>query len=254
MENSKPKVLFIIGGPGSGKGTCCESMIKTYHFQHLSTGDLCRSEIKKESEIGKEMQEYVSNGQMVPGEVVVRLLRKGIEDGGWNKHLFILDGFPRNFSNIENWNSIVKDEIEVLGVLYLHCGEEVMKKRILKRAETSGRSDDNEETLKTRIKVYFEETMPVIEHYKKLGKLYEVSADGSKEQCFSEIRKVVENLNLDKLEEINEIKNYLASDVDPYLKPMIAYLLKNKPKRVHHAIKYWLESEGEDVRKNLENE
>lgn len=252
MENQKPKAVFVIGGPGSGKGTACENMIKTYKFQHLSTGDLCRAEIKKESDIGKEVQECVSKGMMAPAELIVRLLKKGMEDRGWNKHLFILDGFPRNMANIESWNSIIKDDVDVLGVLYLHCNEELMKTRILKRGETSGRSDDNEETLKTRIKVYFDETMPVIDYYRKLGKVYEVSAEGSVEQCFTEIRKVVENLNLDKLEEINEIKNYLLSDVDPYLKPLIAYLLKNKPKKVHHAIKYWLESEGEEIRKNLE--
>lgn len=254
MDNSKPKVLFVIGGPGSGKGTACDSLVKNYKFQHLSTGDLCRAEIKKESELGKEIQSIVSSGKMVSSDIVVRLMRKGIEDKGWNKHFFILDGFPRNFSNIESWNNIIKDEIDVIGALYLHCSDEVMKKRILKRGETSGRSDDNEETLKTRIQVFFEETMPVIEHYKKLGKLYEVSAEGTVDQCFAEVKRVVENLNLDKLEEINEIKSYLLSDVDPYLKPLIAYLLKNKPKKVHQAIKYWLESEGEEIKKQIERE
>lgn len=254
MENSKPKVMFIIGGPGSGKGTACEQMIKAYKFQHLSTGDLCRAEIKRESDLGKEIQATVASGKMVSSDVIVKLLRKGIEERGWNKHFFILDGFPRNFSNIESWNAIVKDEIDVIGVLYLHCGDEVMRKRILKRGETSGRADDNEETLKTRIQVFFDETMPVIDHYKKLGKLYEVSAEGTIDQAFAEVRRVVENLNLDKLEEINEIKGYLLSDVDPFLKPLIAYLLKNKPKKVHQAIKYWLESEGEEIKKQVEKE
>ena len=253
MEGQKAKVLFIIGGPGSGKGTACESLVKTYKFIQLSTGDLCRAEIKKESELGKEIQDTVTKGEMVSADVVVRLMRKGMEEKGWNKHLFLLDGFPRTVPQIDNWNAIMKDEVEVVGALYLGCGDEVMRKRILKRAETSGRADDNEETLKNRIKIYFEETMPVVEHFKKLGKLHEVSAEGSVEQCFLEIRRVVENLNLDKLEEINEIKNYLVTDVDPYLKPMIAYLLKNKPKKVHQAIRYWLESEGEDIRKNVEH-
>lgn len=254
MDNSKPKVLFVIGGPGSGKGTACESMIKSFKFQHLSTGDLCRAEIKRESDLGREIQGIVSSGKMVPSDVVVRLMRKGIEERGWNRHFFILDGFPRNFSNIESWNSIIREEIEVVGALYLHCAEETMKKRILKRGETSGRSDDNEETLKTRIQVFLDETMPVVEHYRKLGKLYEVSAEGTPDQCFAEVRRVVENLNLDKLEEINEIKNYLLTDVDPFLKPLIAYLLKNKPRKVHQAIKYWLDSEGEDIRRLIEKE
>lgn len=254
MDLSKPKAIFILGGPGCGKGTACEQLVKEYKFQHISTGDLFRAEIKKESDLGKEIQEYVSHGKLVPGDVGIKMLRKGLEDRGWNKHVFIIDGFPRSMDNIHFWNNLIKDDVDVVGALYLNCSAEVMRTRILKRGETSGRSDDNEDTLKTRVQIFMDETLPIVDYFKKQGKLYEVSADGSIEQTFVEVKKIVENLNLDKMEEINEIKSYLSSDVDPYLKPLIAYLLKNKPKKVHHAIRYWLESEGEDIRKTLENE
>jgi UMP-CMP kinase family protein len=255
MENNKrPKVLFVLGGPGSGKGTQCENLVNTYKFKHLSAGDLLREEVRRETPLGIEINGFITKGHMVPGETTIKLIRQGMEERGWNKHVFIIDGFPRNFSNQEFWDSIMKDDIDVIGVLFLACSEEIMKTRIMKRGETSGRSDDNEETFRTRIRVYVDETQPIVEHYRKLQKLFEVNAEGSVEEGFNEIRQVIEALHLDRVEELNEIRNYLHESVDPYIKPLISYLMKNKPQKVHAAIKYWVENEGEEIRKRVEKE
>lgn len=250
----KPKVLFVLGGPGSGKGTQCDNIVKQYGFKHLSAGELLREEVKRGTSLGEEINGYVSKGEMVPGLTTVKLIRQAMEERGWDKHIFIIDGYPRNFSNIDYWKTHIKDDVEIVGVLYLSCPEEVMKQRIMKRGETSGRSDDNEETFKTRIRVYLEETTPVIEHYKKEDKVFEASAEGTIEECFAECKKIIEGLNLDKAEELNEVRAYLHENVDPYIKPLISYLMKNKPKKVHSAIKYWIDNDGDEIRKKVEKE
>jgi len=252
-HNKKPKVLFILGGPGSGKGTQCELMVEHFKFEHLSTGDLLRAEVKEGTELGQEIDGYISKGNMVPGDVAVKLIRKAMERRGWGK-VYLIDGYPRNFSNIEKWEEVMKDDVEIVGIISLACSEETMTKRALKRAETSGRSDDNEEVFKQRLIVFKNETEPVINHYKKQNKLYEASAEGTKEYCFELIRKVVESLNLDKYARTEELKDYLKHHVDVYLKPLIVHLMKTRPGKVHGAIKEWLDEEGESIRKNVEEE
>ena len=254
MEHEKkPKVLFVLGGPGSGKGTQCELMTEQFKFEHLSTGDLLREEVKAGTELGQEIESYISKGNMVPGDIAVKLIRKAMEKKGWGK-VYLIDGYPRNFSNIEKWEEVIKNDVEIAGILYLTCSEETMTKRALKRAETSGRSDDNEEIFKKRLVVFKNETEPVVSHYKKQGKLYEISAEGTKEQCFEQARKIIESLNLDKYARTEELKDYLKSNVDVYLKPLIVHLMKTRPEKVHGAIKEWLDEEGEGIRKNVETD
>lgn len=253
MEHDKKhKVLFVLGGPGSGKGTQCELMTEHFKFEHLSTGDLLRAEVKAGTDLGKEIDGYISKGNMVPGDVPVKLLKKAMESKGWSK-VYLIDGYPRNFSNIENWDEVMKNDVNVMGVLYLSCSEEIMTKRALKRAETSGRTDDNEEVFKNRLIVFRTETEPVVNHYKAQKILYEISAEGTKEQCFELARKVVESLNLDKFARTEELKDYLNHNVDVYLKPLIVHLMKSRPDKVHSAIREWLDEEGEDIRKNVES-
>ena len=255
MDSTKrPKVLYVLGGPGSGKGTQCEQFIKAFKFKHLSAGELLREEIKRGTPLGEEINGYVTQGLLVPGETAVNLLKSAMRERGWEKHVFIIDGYPRNFDNIECWQAIMKDDVDVVGALYLSCTEETMQARIMKRGLTSGRSDDNAEAFKTRIKVYLTETQPVIDHFGKIGKLFEVSANGSVEECFVEAKRVIEDLGLDKIEELNDLKEYMHDNIDPYLKPLITYLMKTKPTKVLASIKHWADTEGEEIRKRTEKE
>lgn len=254
MEHDKtPKVLFVIGGPGSGKGTQCELMIEHFKFEHLSTGDLLRAEVKSGSELGREIEAVISTGNLVSSIVTLQLLKNAIESKGSSK-VYLVDGYPRNMSNVEAWQQMVKDDIDVVGALLLNCSEDSMTKRAMKRAEVSGRSDDNEEVFKNRLIVFKSETDPVLDYYKAQGKLYEISAEGSKEQCFEQARRVVESLNLDKYSRTEELKDYLKSNVDVYLKPLIVHLMKARPSKVHAAIKEWLDEDGERIRKSVETE
>jgi len=127
---SKPenrhKVLFILGGPGSGKGTMCSHLITDYGFKHYSTGDLLRLEVKTGSELGIEIESYISKGDLVPGPIAVNLIKKNILNEDRNQ-VVILDGYPRNQSNIDCWNEVVGDEIKILGCVFLECSEETMQ-------------------------------------------------------------------------------------------------------------------------------
>lgn len=128
---SKPVVVFVLGGPGAGKGTQCEKIVEEYGYTHLSAGDLLRAERKSGSEKGQMIEEYIKEGKIVPVEVTVKLLMDAIEASGGQR--FLVDGFPRNANNLAGWHRVVGDSLDVAGVLLYDCPEEVMEARLLER-------------------------------------------------------------------------------------------------------------------------
>ncbi|CAL1703832.1 unnamed protein product [Somion occarium] len=179
FESSKVPVIFVLGGPGAGKGTQCANLVEDFDFCHLSAGDLLRAEQNRPgSAYGDLIRTYIKEGQIVPMEITVKLLenamRAALEEGrtgeGWQvgHGRFLIDGFPRKMDQAIMFDDAVcKSSL----VLFFTTTEEEMLKRLLKRAETSGREDDNEASIKKRFRVYKEETMPVIEYYSKQGKV-----------------------------------------------------------------------------------
>ena len=251
MDSQKHQVLFILGGPGSGKGTQCENLVNNYGCVHYSTGDLLRAEVKKGTELGQEIDSYISQGNLVPGEVTAKMLLTAITSQS-PQNLFIIDGYPRNQSNIDNWEKVVGEKVDVLGCLYLECAEEVMRERIMQRGQ--GRSDDNEEVFANRIKVFHSETVPILNHFEKEDKLFRVSAEGSKEECFAEVQQVLKKLGLQNLQKIKEMREYITEKIDPYVKPMIVHLMKVKPESVHAEMKKWLDEEGAKLKGDIEGD
>ena len=128
---SKPVVVFVLGGPGAGKGTQCGKIVDEYKYAHLSAGDLLRAERKSGSENGQMIDEYIKEGKIVPVEVTVKLLMDAIEASGGQR--FLVDGFPRNANNLAGWHRVVGDSLDVAGVLLYDCPEEVMEARLLER-------------------------------------------------------------------------------------------------------------------------
>jgi len=175
-EEAKPSAIFVLGGPGSGKGTQCERIIADFGFKHLSVGDLLRAEKTTGSDIAKQIEECMTQGKLVPSEVPVKLLKKAIDSAPQGTN-FLIDGFPRNKENIEEWNKIVGKTVDIKKILYYECSFETMEKRILERGKTSGRSDDNPESLKKRFDTYQSETSPVIEEYTKLNMISKMNAE-----------------------------------------------------------------------------
>jgi UMP-CMP kinase len=156
-------VLFVLGGPGAGKGTQCANLVRDYHFTHLSAGDLLRAEQDRPgSEFGDLIKDYIKDGKIVPMEVTVQLLENAIQDvvkdseGGKGK--FLIDGFPRKMDQALKFEETVCPS---RFVLFFDCPEEEMQKRLLNRGKTSGRTDDNAESIKKRFKVFEETSMPV---------------------------------------------------------------------------------------------
>lgn len=194
MPSGKPKVVFVLGGPGAGKGTQCKRIVDTFGFVHLSAGDLLREERSRDgSEYAELIEDAIKNGKIVPVEVTCSLLEnamnKHMKDAGKNK--FLIDGFPRNQDNMDGWNRKMADKVELLFVLFFDCGEDVCVARCLDRGKSgSGRADDNLESLKKRIKTYQEDSLPIIEFYKKLNLVRHIDASLCPGEVFENVQKV----------------------------------------------------------------
>ena len=183
IEAAKPTVLFVLGGPGAGKGTQCSRLVEAFGYVHLSAGDLLREErARPESEFGALIESFITEGKIVPVEITVKLLQSAMAKSGSSK--FLIDGFPRNFDNLQGWQRVVGDAAIVEGVLQFDCPEEVMNKRLLRRGETSGRSDDKADVIRKRFQTYHEATVPVIEYFEKRGQVYRIIADDTVEAVF----------------------------------------------------------------------
>ncbi|KAF8901566.1 UMP-CMP kinase [Mucidula mucida] len=183
FDAAKVNVLFVLGGPGAGKGTQCARLVDDFNFCHLSAGDLLRAEqVREGSQYGDMIRTYIREGTIVPMEVTVKLLENAMLDAmktksgeEWSngRGRFLIDGFPRKMDQALKFE---EDVCEPSAVLFFATTEEVMAERLLERGKTSGREDDNLESIKKRFKTYENQTMPVIEHYRKFGKVAEVDS------------------------------------------------------------------------------
>lgn len=175
MAASKPLVVFVLGPPGSGKGTQCKQIVKEFGYIHLSAGDLLREEQSTPgSQYGDIIDHHVRNGTIVPVEITCSLIEKAMERCLEKK--FLIDGFPRNQNNLDGWNAEMSDKVDLRFVLFIECPEETCVERCLNRGKKgSGRTDDNMESLKKRFQTYTNDTMPVIEYYDKMGLVRKVN-------------------------------------------------------------------------------
>ena len=180
--------LILFGPPGSGKGTQSERLISKYGFKHLSTGDLLRSEITAQTELGLKAKSFMDAGQLVPDAVVIGMVDAAISaNKGVNGFLF--DGFPRTRAQAEALDALLKSHAtEIHVVLALDVPEEELIQRMIGRAKTSGRSDDADpEVQKKRIAVYRNETLAVADHYKMFNKVVHLNGLGTIEEIFSSL-------------------------------------------------------------------
>lgn len=183
-------VVFVLGGPGCGKGTQCAKLVEDFGFVHLSAGDLLREEQKRPgSEVGELIQNIMKEGKIVPMEITIGLLEKAMIEHDSNR--FIIDGFPRQ---LDQAFAFEKEVVESSLTIYFECSEEVMLKRLLKRGETSGRVDDNAESIKKRFKTFIETSYPVIEHYMKLGKVKTIPCEDGVDEVYARVKPVISEL------------------------------------------------------------
>lgn len=186
--------LILFGPPGSGKGTQSANIITTFGLNHISTGDLLRDEVSRETALGLEAKKFMDNGQLVPDAVVIGMIGSKLDENPGAKG-YIFDGFPRTTAQAEALDNLLQlknTEIHVL--LSLEVPEEELKRRLIHRGEVSGRSDDNEEVIQKRIVEYKSKTEPVAAYYDEKGKLVRLKGDGSIEGTFGLIRNELEKL------------------------------------------------------------
>ncbi len=178
--------LILFGPPGSGKGTQSEKLIAKYGFKHLSTGDLLRSEIAQETPLGLEAQNFMDKGQLVPDEVVIGMISSAL-DANHDAKGFLFDGFPRTAAQAEALNKLLELKDHGISVmLALEVSEEELVRRLLKRGETSGRTDDtNEKVIRARIAEYHRKTTAVADYYKQFDKVEMVKGEGTIDGIFN---------------------------------------------------------------------
>ncbi|KAB0801029.1 hypothetical protein PPYR_05383 [Photinus pyralis] len=183
-----PNVVFVLGGPGSGKGTQCAKIVKEFGYVHLSAGDLLREErLNPKSEFGELIEEYIREGKIVPVDITCSLLERAMEISGKDK--FLIDGFPRNQDNLDGWNRRVADKVHLQFILCLECPSSVFMGRLMARgAAGSGRSDDNLVSAQKRLNIFTNETTPIIDHYRNLNMVRTVDATQSIEKVFEDIK------------------------------------------------------------------
>lgn len=180
--------IILFGPPGSGKGTQSEKLIEKYGLKHLSTGDLLRSEIARQTPLGLEAKNLMDKGQLVPDEVVIGMISSALEANPDAKG-FLFDGFPRTTAQSEALDKLLKLKQTEIGVLLaMEVSEEELVKRLLNRGLTSGRSDDtNEAVIRARIVEYKQKTTVVANYYEQFDKVVTIKGEGTVEEIFSDL-------------------------------------------------------------------
>ena len=177
------KHLLFLGAPGAGKGTQAELLSQNYSYLHLSTGELLRKEIEMKTILGRKVKDIINSGELVSDELVLQIVRQNLDKNnkGW-----ILDGYPRNLSQVKSLNEVLAEINQPLEIVfYLDIPEEVLIKRLLLR----GRKDDTEETIIKRVKIYKETTEPLIQYFDDLSLLECIKADRDLKTISSDIKR-----------------------------------------------------------------
>ena len=185
--------IIICGAPGCGKGTQSEMIAEKYKLKHLSTGELLRKEIEEKTSLGLVIEESISKGNLVPDEMIIDILLRAFNENKDNNNGVILDGFPRTVNQAETLEEILKGtENEISVLLDIDVDKRELINRLLKRGETSGRSDDNLETIIKRLEVFEAKTAPVNYYYKTLGKYSSIDGMGDVHEVNTRISEVLD--------------------------------------------------------------
>ncbi|MBQ2417831.1 MAG: adenylate kinase [Alistipes sp.] len=187
--------VVLFGAPGCGKGTQSELLEKRFGLSHVSTGEIIRSHIKSQTELGLQMQEYISRGELAPDSVVIGMIENYLAENKGIKGT-IFDGFPRTTAQAEAFDKILEklnDSVDIM--IYMDVPEEELVKRILLRGKESGRADDaSEDVIRNRIAVYNQQTAVVADYYRAQGKYVAVPSLGTIDEVFERIAAEIEKL------------------------------------------------------------
>ncbi len=185
--------LVIFGGPGRGKGTQSEKLIDRYGLTHISTGEVLRREIANDTELGRIANSYISNGNLIPDDLMIRILDHEIQQLKPTAKGFIFDGFPRTIHQADELSAMLAKYGEKLhSVVGLEVPDEELTQRLIERGKVSGRSDDNADTIRKRLDVYHNTTSPLRDYYIREGKYRKIHGLGSIDEIFERIINEIE--------------------------------------------------------------
>ena len=191
--NDKPNIIFVIGGPGCGKGTQCKKIVENFKYESFSTGDLLRNYVKEKKEGYEEIQKLMTEGKLISSETLMKVLKTYVINCP-NKKILI-DGYPRSQENIDVWEKEMGSLVNVRAALYFEVSNEEMKKRLLGRNE--GRADDNEATIAKRLDTFEKQTKPIVSYFEKKNILIKIDGMKTKDEITNEVCQKFKEKNLD---------------------------------------------------------
>lgn len=187
--------IILCGAPGCGKGTQSEFIVSKYNLHHLSTGEMMRAEMASGSELGKVLDSYISQGHLVPDDITIKILEQYINNLPADTKGIIFDGFPRTLNQAVQLERLMKKRGDTTAMLIdINVPEDEIIRRLLERGKTSGRADDNIETIKERLKVYHEQTRPVDDYYELNDKYVRIQGLGTISGIFGRISRVLDKI------------------------------------------------------------
>lgn len=188
--------LVLFGPPGAGKGTQSQKLIDKYQLKHISTGDIFRSHISNQTDLGKQVSQLIADGELVPDSITIAMLEEEIVNNPEAKG-FIFDGFPRTVAQAEALDAFLNNKgQQITGVIALDVTEEELKERIAKRKAISNRADDDSEKLKRRIEEYYGKTIHVLPYYEQQNKVQRVNGIGGVEDIFNALTGIIDGYAL----------------------------------------------------------
>jgi adenylate kinase len=183
--------IVLLGAPGSGKGTQAVRLVEKLKLPHISTGDLLRSAVEAGAELGRKAKMVIDRGELVSDDIMLGLITQRLSRDD-AKNGFILDGYPRNITQAKALDEILERQGQAMvEVLHIDVDADVLMQRIAGRAAEEGRSDDSEEVVRNRLRVYAEQTAPLVEYYTGKGTLSRVLGEGTAEEVFQRIMSVL---------------------------------------------------------------
>lgn len=184
--------LVLFGPPGAGKGTQSQKLIDKYQLKHISTGDIFRSHISNQTDLGKKVSQLIADGELVPDSITIAMLEEEVANNPEVRG-FIFDGFPRTVAQAEALDTFLESKGQkISGVIALDVTEEELKERIAKRKAISNRADDDSEKLKKRIEEYYGKTIHVLPYYESQSKVQRVNGIGGVEDIFNALTTIID--------------------------------------------------------------
>lgn len=180
--------IVIFGAPGCGKGTQSEKLIKRYGLHHISTGEVLRDHIARDTDLGKVANQYISQGKLIPDELMIDILAHTLDNEAKDAKGVIFDGFPRTLPQAHALKEMLRQRgTDVHAVIGLEVPEEILTERLINRGIQTGRADDNPETIKKRLEVYHSQTTPLKGYYTDENLYHNIPGDKTPDEVFEDI-------------------------------------------------------------------